>query len=85
MGTIVLNAMTNITLMVGASQIVLTPAGISITAPTINLVGPVLGETPMMGPNPLSFLIMPPIDAGPVTPTEPTPADPGDKLTPPKE
>jgi len=84
-GIIVLNAMANITLSVGASSIVITPAGVSITAPTINLCGPVLGPSPMMAPGPVPFPPMPPVDASPVTPKDPTPADPGDKLTPPQE
>jgi hypothetical protein len=85
LGSIVLNAMFNITLSCGASMIVMTPAGVSITSPAINLVGPVLGPTPIMGPSPVSLPPGLPIDAGPVTPTEPTPADPGDKLKPPEE
>ena len=84
-GVISLSAMTNITLMCGASILVMTPAGVSITAPVINLVGPVLGPTPVMGPSPVPLPPMPAIPAVPQSPQDPTPADPGDKLTPPKE
>lgn len=84
-GVISLSAMTNITLMCGASILVMTPAGVSITAPVINLVGPVLGPSPMMGPSPVPLPPIPAIPAMPQSPQDPTAADPGDKLTPPKE
>lgn len=83
MGTIVLNAPLTISLTSGASSIVITPVGIAITAPTINLIGTVLGPPPV--PTPTAIPTLPPIDAGPVTPKDPIPADPGDKLAPPKE
>lgn len=69
-GVIVLNATTNITLTVGASSIVITPASIAITSPMvlINSGGP--PPKPPIGPN------VP-------KPQDPTPADPGDTLTPP--
>lgn len=84
-GTIVLNAGLNITLMVGASSIVITPAGISITAPVINLVAPaILSTVPVvpMGAAPLPPGV--PIPPEVQKPTDPTPADPGDTLTPPE-
>ena len=84
-GTIVLNAALNITLMVGASSIVITPAGISITAPVINLVAPaILSTVPVIpaGAAPLPPGI--PIPPDVQKPTDPTPADPGDTLTPPE-
>jgi hypothetical protein len=84
-GVISLAALTNITLTCGASIIVMTPVGISITAPVINLVGPVLGPTPVMGPSPVSLPPIPAIPAVPVAPQDPIPADPGDDLKPPKE
>jgi uncharacterized protein involved in type VI secretion and phage assembly len=85
-GVIVLNAMLNITLSVGPNSIVITPAGISITAPTINLVSPaILSTVPVIPAGAAPLPPMPPIDAGPVTPTEPTAADPGNNLTPPDE
>jgi uncharacterized protein involved in type VI secretion and phage assembly len=70
-GTIVLNATTNISLVVGESSIVITPAAIAITAPEvlINSSGP-MPATP----------IEPRVDS----PQEPTAADPGDTLTPPE-
>jgi type VI secretion system secreted protein VgrG len=72
-GTIVLNATTNITLTVGASSIVLTPAGIAINAPLVTLqMGPVPGAP------------APPIDPSVDPPANPTLADPGDSLTPPE-
>ena len=83
-GTIVATAALNITLMVGASSIVITPAAISITAPVINLVAPAI----------LSTVPVVPLGAAPLPPaipmleiaqplTDPTAADAGDKLTPP--
>jgi uncharacterized protein involved in type VI secretion and phage assembly len=70
-GTIVLNATTKISLVVGQSSIVITPAAIAITAPEvlINSSGP-MPATP----------IEPQVDR----PQEPTAADPGDTLTPPE-
>jgi uncharacterized protein involved in type VI secretion and phage assembly len=82
-GIISLSAMTNITLMCGASSIVLTPAGIAITGPVINLLGIVKGPPPVPPPAPLPPV--PAIPAMPQSPKDPTPADPGDKLTPPDE
>jgi uncharacterized protein involved in type VI secretion and phage assembly len=83
-GMIVLNAPTgSITLSCGASSIVITPAAISITSAAISLNGVVLGTPPVPTPTPIPPF--PPVDAGPVTPKDPTPADPGDKLTPPQE
>jgi uncharacterized protein involved in type VI secretion and phage assembly len=69
-GTIVLNATTNISLVVGSSSIVITPAAIAITAPMVLINSE--------GPSPASP-IEPQVDA----PQEPTAADPGDTLTPP--
>ncbi len=83
LGTIVLNSGFNISLSVGTSSIVLTPAAIFITAMAINLNGPVLGAPPV--PPPVPFPPLPPKDAGAVKPKEPTPADPGDDLKPPPE
>jgi hypothetical protein len=84
-GTIVLNASFNITLMVGPSSIVITPLGISITAPVINLVAPgILSTTPVV---PVGAAALPPgipIPPFVTKPTDPTPADPGDTLTPPE-
>jgi uncharacterized protein involved in type VI secretion and phage assembly len=84
-GTIVLNAAFNITLMVGASSIVITPAGISITAPVINLVAPaILSTVPVV---PMGAAALPPgipIPPEVQKPTDPTAADPGDTLTPPE-
>ncbi len=71
-GTIVLNASTNITLSVGASSIVITPAAIAITSPMVLINSG--------GPPPA-----PPIDAIVDLPKDPVQADPGDSLTPPKE
>jgi uncharacterized protein involved in type VI secretion and phage assembly len=87
MGTIVLNAMLNITLSVGGNSIVMTPAGISITSPSlITINAPVITSAlPILPTGPAPLPPMPPIDAGPVTPTEPTAADPGTSLTPPQE
>jgi uncharacterized protein involved in type VI secretion and phage assembly len=82
-GMIVLSATAAISMMVGASSIVITPAGISITGAAISLNGAVLGPIPV--PIPVPIPPIPPIDAGAVKPKDPTPADPGDKLTPPKE
>ena len=86
-GIISLSAMTNITLMCGpASSIVITPVGISITSPKINLVSPeVSGPVPVPIPAPVPLPSIPAIPAVPQAPQDPTPADPGDKLTPPKE
>jgi uncharacterized protein involved in type VI secretion and phage assembly len=83
-GTIVLSATTNITLSVGATSIVVTPAGVSITAPVINLVSPAtLSTLPVIrGAAPLPPA--PPILPAVPKPTDPTPADPGDTLTPPE-
>ena len=78
-----LNALTNITLMCGASSIVITPAAISITSAAISLNGVVLGPPPVPSPTPLPPI--PAIPAVPQSPQDPTPADPGDTLTPPKE
>jgi uncharacterized protein involved in type VI secretion and phage assembly len=68
-GKIVLNATTNITLTVGGSSIVITPATIAITSPMvlINSGGP--PPTPPIAPS---------VDP----PKDPTAADPGDTLTP---
>ena len=83
-GTIVLNASFNITLMVGPSSIVITPLGISITGPVINLVAPaILSTVPVV---PIGAATLPPgIPIPPLVtkPTDPTAADPGDTLTPP--
>jgi uncharacterized protein involved in type VI secretion and phage assembly len=84
-GTIVLNASFNITLMVGPSSIVITPLGISITGPVINLVAPaILSTVPVV---PVGAATLPPgIPIPPLVtkPTDPTAADPGDTLTPPE-
>jgi uncharacterized protein involved in type VI secretion and phage assembly len=84
-GTIVLNASFNITLMVGPSSIVITPLGISITGPVINLVAPaILSTVPVV---PIGAATLPPgIPIPPLVtkPTDPTAADPGDTLTPPE-
>jgi hypothetical protein len=68
-GTIVLSATTNITLSVGGSSIVITPATIAITSPMvlINSGGP--PPTPPIAPS---------VDP----PKDPEAADPGDTLTP---
>jgi uncharacterized protein involved in type VI secretion and phage assembly len=68
-GKIVLNATTNITLSVGSSSIVITPATIAITSPMvlINSGGP--PPTPPIAPS---------VDP----PKDPAAADPGDTLTP---
>jgi uncharacterized protein involved in type VI secretion and phage assembly len=74
-GTLVLNASMNITLMVGPNSIQINPAGIFLTAPTINFIGTVYGA-PTIGP---------PAPAAPVVPLapimepvkDPTAADPG--------
>ena len=76
LGTIVLNSGFNISLSVGTSSIVLTPAAIFITAMAINLNGPVLGAPPV--PPPVPFPPMPPKDAGAVKPKQLTLADAGD-------
>jgi hypothetical protein len=68
-GTIVLNATTNISLTVGSSSIVITPAAIAITAPMVLLNS--------SGPSPAT-----PIDPQVDAPQEPMAADPGDTLTP---
>ena len=70
-GTIVLNATTNISLTVGSSSIVITPAAIAITAPMVLLNS--------SGPSPAT-----PIDPQVDAPQEPMAADPGDTLTPPE-
>ena len=70
-GVIVLNATTNITLTVGASSIVITPAAIAITSPAVLINSG--------GPPPA-----PPIDPAVPDPDPPTNADPGDSLTLPK-
>lgn len=82
-GTISVSALTSITLMCGASSIVLTPAGISINSTAISLVGTVLGAPPVPPPAPIPPI--PPIPAAPLAPKDPIAADPGDSLTPPKE
>ena len=69
-GKIVLNATTNITLTVGASSIVITPAAIAITSPMVLINSG--------GPPPA-----PPIDPNVPAPKDPIAADPGDTLTPP--
>jgi len=68
-GTIVLNATTNISLVVGESSIVITPAAIAITAPMVLINS--------KGPPPAK-----PIDPLVEPPQEPKVADPGDTLTP---
>jgi uncharacterized protein involved in type VI secretion and phage assembly len=78
MGTILLNAMANITLSVGACSIVITPVGISITAPEINLVGQAAGLTPVAPAGAVALPPAIPIPFGIRAPTDPTPADPGD-------
>ncbi len=80
-GGIALSATTNITLLVGASSIVITPAGISISAPVINLVSPVpvLGPAPMLAPGPVALLPLVPSPVVVNAPTDPNGADPGDK------
>jgi uncharacterized protein involved in type VI secretion and phage assembly len=70
-GKIVLNATTNITLTVGGSSIVITPATIAITSPMVLINSG--------GPPPA-----PPIDPAVSPPKDPTAADPGDTLTPPE-
>jgi hypothetical protein len=78
-GGSVLSATTNITLMVGASSIVITPAAISITSPVINLVAPsILSTVPVV---PAGAAALPPLPPSPVvvgTPTDPSGADPGE-------
>jgi type VI secretion system secreted protein VgrG len=78
-GGSVLSATTNITLMVGASSIVITPAAISITSPVINLVAPsILSTVPVV---PAGAASLPPLPPSPVvvgTPTDPSGADPGE-------
>jgi uncharacterized protein involved in type VI secretion and phage assembly len=84
-GNVVLWAGNNITLTVGASSIVITPAGISITAPVINLVAPaILSTTPVVpaGAAPLPPAL--PNFPSPPPPKDPQPADPGDNVTPPE-
>jgi type VI secretion system secreted protein VgrG len=84
-GKIVLWAGGNITLTVGASSIVITPAGISISAPTINLVAPtILSTVPVVPEGAVSLPPELPHSPAPQPPKDPTPADPGDKLTPPE-
>jgi uncharacterized protein involved in type VI secretion and phage assembly len=83
MGTILLNANFNITLSVGASSIVITPVGISITAPVINLVGATVGTAPVVPTGAVTLPPAIPIPFGIRAPTDPTPADPGTTLTPP--
>src|SRR6266851_1434145 len=84
-GNVVLWAGSNITLTVGASSIVITPAGISITAPVINLVAPaILSTTPVVPVGAASLPPQFPNFPSPPPPTDPTPADPGDTLTPPE-
>ena len=68
-GTIVLNATTNITLTVGGSSIVITPATIAITSPMVLINSG--------GPPP-----KPPIAPSVDPPKDPAAADPGDTLTP---
>ena len=68
-GKIVLNAITNITLSVGGSTIVITPAAIAITSPMVLINSG--------GPPPA-----PPIDPHVDPPKDPTAADPGDTLIP---
>ncbi len=84
-GKIVLWAGGNITLTVGASSIVITPAGISITAPTINLVAPtILSTVPVVPVGAVSLPPELPHSPSPQPPKDPTPADPGNTLTPPE-
>ena len=68
-GTIVLNATTNISLVVGESSIVITPTAVAITSPMVLINS--------SGPSPAT-----PIDARVDPPQEPKAADPGDTLTP---
>ncbi len=83
MGTIVLNAGTNLTLSVGASSIVITPVGISITAPAIFLVSPVLLSTmPLVPMGAISLPPAPPIGPTVEPPQDPTRADDGDTHPP---
>ncbi|HVB17346.1 MAG TPA: phage baseplate assembly protein V, partial [Stellaceae bacterium] len=70
-GTIVLNAITNITLTVGGSSIVITPASIAITSPMVLINSG--------GPPPA-----PPIDPNVYPPQPPIPADRGDTQAPQK-
>ena len=68
-GTIVLNATTNISLVVGESSIVITPTAVAITSPMVLINS--------SGPSPAT-----PIDPRVDPPQEPKAADPGDTLTP---
>jgi uncharacterized protein involved in type VI secretion and phage assembly len=68
-GTIVLNATTNVSLVVGESSIVITPVAIAITSPMVLINS--------SGPSPAT-----PIDPRVDPPQEPKAADPGDTLTP---
>jgi type VI secretion system secreted protein VgrG len=86
MGTIVLNANFNITLSVGANSIVITPLGISITAPTINLVTPLLlSTTPLVPFGAAPLPPSPPIDPSVTPPDPPTAADDGSTTPPAKK
>jgi uncharacterized protein involved in type VI secretion and phage assembly len=76
--TIVLEAFSNITLVVGGSSIVITPAGIQITGPIIQKNS---GASPASPNGPET---PPQNDPSISNPQDPTPADPGDSLTPPK-
>jgi len=84
-GAVVLSGMTNITLMCGASSIVLTPAAIEIKSAAIILRGAVSGPVPVPPPPPVPLPPVPPLSAVPIIPNDPTPADPGDEPKPPKE
>jgi hypothetical protein len=84
-GAIELIGTLNISLVCGASQIVMTPAAISIMSGTINLVGPVTGPVPIPTPPPIALTPAVPLAAVTVPPKDPTPADPGDEPKPPKE
>ncbi len=83
-GTIVLSATTNITLSVGATSIVITPAGVSITGPVINCVSPATLSTLPVTRGAAPLPPAPPILPAVPKPTDPTPADPGNTLTPPE-
>jgi uncharacterized protein involved in type VI secretion and phage assembly len=76
--TIVLEAFSNLTLVVGSSSIVLTPAAISITSPMVLInSGGAPPASPIVPPSPT--VADPSIDP----PKDPKPADPGNSLTPP--
>jgi uncharacterized protein involved in type VI secretion and phage assembly len=85
--TVVLEALSNISLVVGGSSIVLTPSGIYLTAPEIVANQMVMMVSGGAGPPPATPNAPPSVpqnDPNVPPPNEPVPADRGDSLAPPK-